>query len=49
MSEFKNFKIAVAAQFAKMQRHQLFRAAVEKDDLWATYLASFPPAHGKLN
>jgi hypothetical protein len=40
--DFKILKTAVAAQFAKMQKHELFRTAAEKDDMWTTYLASFP-------
>lgn len=42
MSNFKSFKTAVAANFAIMQQYPLFRVAVEKDELWATYLNSFP-------
>lgn len=39
---FINFKHAVAKQFDTMRKHNLFVTQVEKDDLWATYLASFP-------
>jgi hypothetical protein len=39
---FQVFKVAVAKQFDRMQKHQLFRAEVDKDLLWATYLKSFP-------
>lgn len=39
---FTAFKTVVAAQFERMQQHDLFRVAVEKDTLWATYLGSFP-------
>lgn len=39
---FINFKQAVAKQFSRMNKHNLFVTQVEKDDLWATYLASFP-------
>jgi hypothetical protein len=39
---FNVFKSAVAAQFERMQKHPMFRVAVEKDDLWSTYLAAFP-------
>lgn len=39
---FKAFKVAVAAQFDKMSKTPLFRAHVDKDALWATYLASYP-------
>jgi hypothetical protein len=55
--EFKHFKLAVAAQFERMQKHTLYRVdnlpdpegtpedqkqKSLKDQLWATYLASFP-------
>lgn len=40
--EFSLFKNAVAKQFERMSKHQLFRVNVDKDVLWATYLASFP-------
>lgn len=39
---FINFKQAVAKQFASMCDNHLFTTKVAKDDLWATYLASFP-------
>jgi hypothetical protein len=42
MSNFKAFKTVIAAQFERMQKHPLFRVTVEKDDLWAMYLTSFP-------
>ncbi|MGX9944946.1 hypothetical protein ACTG4Q_21010 [Bradyrhizobium denitrificans] len=40
--DFSLFKHAVAAQFKKMSGGQLFCTDLEKDDLWATYLGSFP-------
>jgi hypothetical protein len=40
--DFQVIKKAVAAQWAKMQKHQLFRTAVEKDDVYARYLSAFP-------
>lgn len=40
--KFSNFNKAIASQFAKMSKHQLFRVAVDKDTLWDTYLNSFP-------
>ncbi len=43
MSNFKAFKQAVATQFERLQRSPLFRVAVDKDQLWSTYLAGFPP------
>lgn len=39
---FNVFKTAVAKQFAFMQKHQLFTTDVSGDDLWQTYLSSFP-------
>lgn len=39
---FASLKAAVARQFERMQKHSMFRVAVEKDDLWATYISSFP-------
>lgn len=40
--DFKHIKSAVAKQFERMSKHELFRTSTSKDDLWATYLASFP-------
>lgn len=40
--DFSKFKNAVALQFDKMSKHEMFCTAVEKDDLWDTYLKSFP-------
>ncbi len=48
MAEFKVFKTAVAAQFAKMQKYPLFRVGVEKDVIWGKYLASFPPEANQI-
>lgn len=45
---FTVFKAAVAQQFERMQKHQLFRVAVEKDALWAMYLQAFPPGTNQL-
>lgn len=42
MMDFKVFKIAVAAQFERMAKHELFRTGIEKDALWETYLKAFP-------
>ncbi len=42
MVEFKEFKTAVQKQFKKMQEHPLFKVDVTKDELWDTYLDSFP-------
>lgn len=39
---FKDFQQAVSKQFDRMKKHDLFRVQVEKDQLWETYLGSFP-------
>ena len=39
---FNVFKTAVAKQFAFMQNYPLFVVDVSGDDLWQTYLSSFP-------
>ena len=41
--EFIKFKQAVAKQFATMRSHDLFRTTAGKDEMWDTYLNSFPP------
>jgi hypothetical protein len=48
VSNFAVFKAAVAKQFAMMQEHGLFRTAVDKDELWAIYLASFPAGTNQM-
>lgn len=40
--KFENFAAAVNKRFDLMTKHDLFRTAAEKDDLWSTYLGSFP-------
>lgn len=40
--EFRKFKDAVARAFAEMQKYPLVRTNVSGDDLWQTYLSSFP-------
>lgn len=42
MTDFIKFKMAVDKQFTKMSKLDLFRTDVDKDVLWAAYLASFP-------
>ena len=39
---FKSFKDAVGAKFSLMSKSDLFRTTVDKDQLWDTYLQSFP-------
>jgi len=40
--DFSKFKIAVAHQFQRMQEHGLLVADIDGDQLWETYLNSFP-------
>ena len=42
MSDFKKFKAALSAQLVDMSKADMFRADVDKDTLWETYLGSFP-------
>jgi len=39
---FISFKTAVAKAFSTMSKGQLFRTTASKDDMWNTYLSSFP-------
>lgn len=39
---FSLFKAAVNQQFSRMSKHSMFRTAATKDELWSTYLSSFP-------
>lgn len=45
---FEQFSIAVHAQFELMKQHQLFTKDVGKDDLWRTYLDSFPEGTNEI-
>lgn len=40
--EFNDFKLVVDNQFKKMKSHPLFIVGATKDELWDTYLKSFP-------
>lgn len=40
--QFSSFKLAVAKQFSKMAQSPLFVTDVSGDELWETYLSSFP-------
>ena len=40
--QFTDFKLVVQRQFADMSQGQLFSTDVTGDDLWTTYLSSFP-------
>lgn len=40
--QFSSFKQAVAKQFSKMAQGPLFVTDVSGDELWETYLSSFP-------
>lgn len=42
MSDFHLIKHAVAAQFAEMAKHSLFRVDVDGDTLWEAYQNAFP-------
>ena len=39
---FRDFQQAIQQQFANMQGHTLYRAALDGDALWAAYLEAFP-------
>lgn len=45
---FTNFKAAVAKQFARMQKHAMFRTNTDKDALYGLYLSSFPEGSNPL-
>lgn len=40
--DFMALKRAVASQWERMQKHSMFRVEIDKDKLWATYIAAFP-------
>lgn len=42
MTTFHDLKIAVSKQFTQMSEYTLFSSAAGKDELWDTYLGSFP-------
>lgn len=39
---FKEFKARVKDQFTEMSQHELFVTDISKDEMWETYLKSFP-------
>ncbi len=39
---FKSFKDAISQQFETMKQYTLFRMDISKEDMWDTYLSSFP-------
>jgi hypothetical protein len=45
---FSVLKLAVAKQFERLQKHSPFRVNVDKDELWETYLSSFPAGSNEL-
>ena len=45
---FSCIKVAVAAQWQRMSGHDLFRTGADKDAMWDTYLASFPPGSNPI-
>lgn len=40
--DFSKFKAAITAHWAHMVRHDLYRVAADRDELWEAYLAGFP-------
>lgn len=42
MSSFKPLALAVNKRFNELSQHELFVAGADTDELWATYIASFP-------
>lgn len=46
--DFQVLKTAVAKQFVMMEKHELYQTAVEKDELWSTYLNSFPEGSNEI-
>lgn len=48
MPKFIEFKKAVQIQFDKMSAVGLYQTDVNKEDLWETYLASFPEGTNKI-
>lgn len=40
--DFHKIKLAVQKQFDMLKQHKLFRTEANKDELWETYLRSFP-------
>jgi hypothetical protein len=45
---FSSIKTAISTQFARMQPYPLFRTSVSRDELWDTYLSSFPAGTNPL-
>lgn len=46
--DFNLIKTAVAGQWARMQKHPMFRVAAEPEELWGAYLQAFPPGTNPL-
>ena len=42
MQQFTELKVAVSNQFEKLKEHRLYTSKASRDDLWDTYLSSFP-------
>lgn len=42
MSSFQPLALAVNKRFNALSQHELFVAGADTDELWATYIASFP-------
>ena len=47
MSDFRVFATAVAERFKKLSNDELY-VTVDGDDLWAAYLAAFPPGTNEI-
>ncbi len=48
MSDFKDLKIAVQKQLKKMEGINLFKTNVTKDEIWNTYLDSYPAGTNEI-
>ena len=48
MSKFMEFKLAIQTQFSQMAQKELFVVNVGKDELWETYLNSFPKGTNEI-
>lgn len=41
--DFSEFKQVIQRQFNRLKENHLFRVQIDKDEIWALYLSSFPP------
>ena len=42
MSDFSEFSKLIESNFNEMSKNELFKVDIDKDELWQTYLNSFP-------